>query len=315
MPKVRANGIDIHYERMGQGEPIVLIMGLGAQLVLWDPKFCQQLVERGFSVIRFDNRDVGLSSKIDHDRIPNVRRAIVRGFLGLPVDAPYTLLDMADDTRGLLDALGIERAHLMGVSMGGMIAQTTAILHPHRVASLTSVMSSPGDRLSGTGKPGAIRALLRPPPRSREEAIERHVQLFRVIGSRGLGTDEDRIRERAALAYDRCFYPRGVARHIAAIMASGSRTEALRFVRAPTLVVHGTRDPLIPPAGGRRTARAIPNAELMMVEGMGHDLPPDAWPRIADRVARLARRAPVPTIASEPAEPLEFRPQRKAPPM
>jgi pimeloyl-ACP methyl ester carboxylesterase len=291
MPQITANGIQLEYDERGAGEPLLLIMGLGAQMVLWDERFLDLLAAEGFRVIRFDNRDVGLSAKIERSGIPNVRRSIVRSVLGLDVEAPYTLSDMADDAVGVLDALGIERAHVMGVSMGGMIAQTVAILHPSRISSLTSIMSHTGDRLSGTGRPHAIRALLQKPPRSRDEAIERHVALFRVIGSRGLGADEARLRERAALAYDRCFYPPGIARQISAILASPSRTHALRFVRKPALVVHGTRDPLIRPAGGRATARAIPGAELLMIDGMGHDLPPGAWPSVTRGLRRIADRA------------------------
>lgn len=291
MPQVSANGIELEYESMGDGEPLLLIQGLGGQLVLWDDRLLGALVDRGYRVIRFDNRDVGLSSKLDAAGIPRIRRLVARSLLGLSVEAPYTLLDMADDAAGLLRALGIESAHVLGMSMGGMIAQTLALLHPHRVKSLTSVMSHSGRRWTALGKPHALRQLFRPPPRGRDEAIERHVELFRAIGSTGHAIDEEWLRTRAARAYDRDFHPPGFVRQLAAILATGSRHEALRFVRAPTLVVHGEVDPLITPAGGAATARAIPGARLLLIPGMGHDLPRAIWPQFLDAVGEHTRAA------------------------
>ncbi len=288
MPVVFSNGLDLFYESIGEGEPLLLVMGLGAQLVAWDDDFCAQLAGQGFRVIRFDNRDVGLSTKLDHVPKFSVRRMFVRSLVGLPISAPYTLRDMADDTVGLLDALGIDRAHIVGASMGGMIAQIVAIEYPQRVRSLTSIMSHPGDRLSRVPKPRAARALMRPAPRSREEAIERHLATFRVIGSPGFQFDEARRRSYAGRAYDRSFYPRGFVRQIAAIAASPSRVGALRRVLAPTLVIHGAQDPLVPPRGGRLTARSVPGARLHIIPGMGHDLPQQAWPEITGAIADIA---------------------------
>jgi pimeloyl-ACP methyl ester carboxylesterase len=292
MPTARANGIELHYEVTGEGPPLVLIMGIGAQLVAWPEGLIALLADHGFQVIRFDNRDVGLSSKIDGaGRPPPMRPAIARAMLGLPISAPYTLVDMADDVAGLLDHLGMGDAHVAGVSLGGMIAQTLAIVHPSRLRTLTSIMSHTGDRLSGIGSPRAIQALLGPAPRSAAEAGERAVRFTRICGSTGFPIDEDDLRRRAARAYERCFYPRGFLRQFLAALATGSRTEALRFVRVPTLVMHGSDDTLLPPRGGRATARAIPGARFQLIEGMGHDLPRGAWPILADAIAEHARSA------------------------
>jgi len=286
MPHARANGIEIEYESIGEGEPLLLIMGLGAQLVMWPDEFCRTLAERGFRVIRFDNRDVGLSTKLHDLGKPRVRRLLVRALLGLPIESPYTLLDMADDTVGLLDALDVDAAHVVGVSMGGMIAQTLSIVHQSRVRSLTSIMSGPGNRLTVLGgKPGAMLTLLRPPPRTREEAVEREIEFFTTCGGSGYPADRDLMRIQAERAWDRGPNPPGFARHIAAILATGDRSAALRFVRAPTLVIHGDEDPLIRPAAGRATARAIPGAKLRIIPGMGHSLPRGLWPRLIDEVA------------------------------
>ena len=292
MPKATCNGLELEYEIIGEGEPLVLIMGIGAQLIYWPDDFCAQIAERGFSVVRFDNRDVGLSTKLGDRRAPPFSKLVGRGLLGLSIDAPYSLLDMADDTVGLLDALGFERAHVVGASMGGMIAQTMAIAHPHRVRSLCSIMSSPGGRRHLLTTPRAMKALLQPPPTSREEAMDRAEAFYTVCGSTGFDRDVEGIRERAGRAYERCFYPKGFARHMAAIFATGSRRQALRFVRAPTTVIHGGADPLILPRSGRATAEAIPDSRLEIIDGMGHDLPRGAWPRIIDTITSNARRAP-----------------------
>lgn len=291
MPPVSANGIQLEVESVGDGEPLLLIQGLGAQLVLWDERFIAALVERGYRVIRFDNRDVGLSSKLDALGVPRIRRMMARAAIGLSVEAPYSLHDMADDAAALLGALGIESAHVLGISMGGMIAQTMALLHPRRVRSLTSIMSHTGRRWAALGKPAALRQLFRPPPRGRAEAIERHVELFRAIGSTGHAIDEEWLRTRAARAFDRDFHPPGFVRQLAAIVASGRRDEALGFVRAPTLVVHGEVDPLIPMGGGASTASAIPGSRLLLIPGMGHDLPRAIWPELLDALVDTTRRA------------------------
>jgi pimeloyl-ACP methyl ester carboxylesterase len=291
VPRIHANGIELEYESLGKGEPLVLIMGIGTQMIAWPDDLCAMLAARGFRVIRFDNRDVGLSEKIHGERVGDIRKLMVRGLLGRPVAAPYTLIDMADDVAGLLDGLGVERAHVLGVSMGGMIAQTLAICHPSRVRTLMSIMSTTGQRRYGVGKLSAIRSLVGPAPRDRDEAVQRAEAFYRVCGSTGFPTDWDRVRDLAARAYDRCFYPAGFVRQMAAIVATGSRVHALRFVRAPATVMHGSVDPLIRPAAGRATARAIPGAKLRIIEGMGHDLPAGVWPAIAEEMAELADRA------------------------
>jgi pimeloyl-ACP methyl ester carboxylesterase len=292
MPTARANGIDLYYEVTGHGRPLVLVMGIGAQLVAWPQGFIDLLVAHDFQVILFDNRDVGLSQKIDDaGRPPPVRTAMARAMFGLPIDAPYSLVDMADDVAGLLDHLGLDDAHVAGVSLGGMVAQTLAITHPGRLRTLTSIMSHTGDRFTGIGSPRALQALLGPAPRNPAEAGERAVNFTRICGSTGFPIDEDDIRRRAAAAYERCFYPRGFVRQFLATLATGSRTAALRFVRTPTLVMHGSADTLLPPRGGRATARAIPGARFQLIEGMGHDLPRGAWPILADAIAEHARSA------------------------
>ncbi|MEC7525896.1 MAG: alpha/beta hydrolase [Myxococcota bacterium] len=284
------SGVEICWEERGEGSPIVLVMGIGAQLILWPDGLCDALAARGHRVIRFDNRDVGRSSHLHHLGVPPMGRTLLKGLLGQRVAAPYALEDMAHDLAHLMDALGLPDAHVVGASMGGMIAQTFAFLHPDRVRSLVSMMST-------TGKPGllsepkALGALFQAAPRTKDEAVERNVKLFRVIRSTGYDFDEAWVRDTAAASWDRGFNPRGFLRHLGAIGATGDRTARLRFVHAPTLVVHGTVDPLIRPWGGRATAEAIPGAELWMVDGMGHDFPPGLWEPLADRISAHARRA------------------------
>ena len=293
MPRARANGIELEYELFGSegGRPLVLIMGLGAQMILWDEEFCAALAARGHRVIRFDNRDVGLSTKIDGWRALDLAAAMAAAALGRPVAAPYTLSDMAADAAGLLDALGIAAAHVVGASLGGMIAQTLAIERPARVLSLTSIMSTTGDRELPRARPEAVAALLEPPPRDRDGAMARAAKVFRTIGSPGFPFDEARVRERAGRSYDRCSHPAGVARQMLAILAAGSRAPALRHVRVPTLVIHGTEDPLVPVAHGIETAALVPGAELLVIEGMGHDLPRAVWPRVIDAIDGVSARA------------------------
>jgi pimeloyl-ACP methyl ester carboxylesterase len=290
----RANGIEIAYETIGDPSkpPLLLVMGLGMQLIHWDLELCGQLAERGFYVIRFDNRDSGHSTKVDAP-VPDVRRAIV----GLKLHAPYLLEDMADDAFGLLDHLGIEAAHVMGISMGGMIAQTMAIKRPERVLSLTSIMSTTGERRAGRPKLRVWGILMRQAPRDRDAYIERFVHIFRAIGSPGFPLDAERIRELAAATYDRGHNTAGTGRQLAAIMASGDRTAQLRTLSVPTTVIHGQADPLVPFRGGRATAAAIPDARLIAVSGMGHDLPREVWPRLIDAVAETAARAAPASVA------------------
>jgi pimeloyl-ACP methyl ester carboxylesterase len=283
--------LELVYETVGDpSDPaLLLVMGLGMQLIHWDLEFCEGLAERGFQVIRFDNRDAGLSTKIDAP-VPNVMKAMA----GLPIKPPYLLEDMANDSFGLLDQLDIERAHVAGVSMGGMIAQTMAITRPERVLSLGSMLSTTGDRRVGTPKLRVWSVLMRQAPKGRDAYIEYFVRVFRLIGSPRYPVDEERMRERAAETYDRCHHPAGTARQLAAILASGSRTARLRKLDVPTVVVHGKDDPLVPFRAGAATARAIPGAELVAIPGMGHDLPRELWPRITDALTKNADRAATP---------------------
>lgn len=275
---VRANGIEICYQSLGDpGAPaILLIMGLGMQLVAWPDAFCIGLVERGFRVVRFDNRDVGHSTRIDWRQRPAVLLAVVRGVLGLAVPSPYRLSDMADDAVGLLDALEIEAAHVVGASMGGMIAQTMAARHAQRVLSLTSIMSSSGNWRVAFGKPAALRELLRRParPDDPDSRLEQLVRVFRVIGSPGFPADEGELRRQLERGIRRAYYPAGQLQQLLAIIAAGDRRQELARIRVRTLVIHGADDPLLPVAAGRDTARHIAGARLQIVPGMGHDLPP-----------------------------------------
>jgi pimeloyl-ACP methyl ester carboxylesterase len=286
----QSNGVEIAYETFGTREDpaILLVMGLGVQMIYWHEDFCAELAEQGFHVIRFDNRDIGHSTKFDGERPPDLTAIL----MGETSSAPYMLDDMADDAAGLLDHLGIEAAHVVGVSMGGMIAQAMAIAHPSRVRSLTSIMSTTGSRAVGQAREEVYALLLTPAPPSRDAYVEHSVAVWRTIGSTGFERDEDWVRQVAGRAFDRCFAPDGTMRQLAAILASPDRTEALRQVRCPALVIHGEDDPLIAVSGGRATAEAIPGAELIAVPGMGHDLPRALWPRIIDAIAANAQRVP-----------------------
>lgn len=291
MPRASANGIELEYETFGDpaDAPLLLVMGLGAQLVSWDEEFCRSLVDRGFFVIRFDNRDVGLSTKVPGGEV-DLLGAITAALAGGPVDAPYRLEDMADDAWGLLDVLGVDRAHLVGASMGGMIVQTMAIAAPQRVLSLTSIMSTTGDPEHGQPKPEVLPILLERPPGDREAYIEQSTRSSRAIGSPD-HFDEERVRARHATAFDRCYYPKGVGHQLMAIFAAGSREEGLRGLDVPALVIHGDVDPLVTLSGGEHTAECLQGAELMILEGMGHDLPVYFWSRIIDAIVGVASRA------------------------
>lgn len=288
MPTAPSNGISLFYESFGNSaDPaLLLVMGLGAQMTLWDDEFCEALAAKGFHVIRFDNRDVGLSSKIESAPAPELGKAFAGDFSS----AGYTLWDMAEDAVGLLDALGIAKAHIVGASMGGMIVQAMAIKHADRVLSMTSIMSTTGNPAVGQATPAAMGALMAPPPNSREEAIEAGVQSWKTIGGT-FPMDEAKVRARQAAAYDRCFYPTGIARQLLAILATGDRTEALKQVKLPTLVIHGEVDPLVQPSGGKATAEAIPGAELLVIPRMGHDIPPEVQPQIVDAIVANTRKA------------------------
>jgi pimeloyl-ACP methyl ester carboxylesterase len=286
--RAQVGPVELVYETIGDpaDPPMLLVMGLGMQLIHWDRGLCELLAERGFHVIRFDNRDAGLSTKI-RGPVPNVMRLMA----GLPAPVPYLLGDMAGDTLGLLDELGIERAHVVGVSMGGMIGQTMAIRRPERVLSLASMLSTTGDRRVGTPKLRVWSLMMRRAPQERDAYIRYFTRLFRMIGSPAYRVDQARTRELAAATYDRCHYPAGTARQLGAIMASGSRTEALRRLEVPTVVIHGESDPLVPLRAGLATARAIPNARLLTIPGMGHDMPQPLWPTFVDAIVTNTDRA------------------------
>jgi pimeloyl-ACP methyl ester carboxylesterase len=289
----RANGIDLCYEIFGDpgAEPMVLIMGLGAQMIHWDDDFCRQLAARGFRVIRFDNRDIGKSSKLSGGKRLTPLELLKLRFLKIPVQAPYRLRDMAADTIGLLDALGIKSAHLVGASMGGMIAQEVAISFPQRVRSLTSIMSTTGNPKVPPPTREATAVLMAPPPASKEEYFARFAQTWKVLRVGSFPEDEALDRSRAERTFERGLNPAGVGRQLRAILASGSRKERLASVKAPTLVIHGTVDPLVHPMGGKDTAASIPGAKLLMIEGMGHALPIPMWPKVIDAIDRHAHGA------------------------
>jgi pimeloyl-ACP methyl ester carboxylesterase len=284
-----ANGIELAYQEMGDpaGPPLILVMGLATQMIAWDDEFCALLAERGFRVIRFDNRDIGRSSKIDDAGVPSR----IDMLSGRRATAAYLLRDMARDTVGLMDHLEVDAAHVAGASMGGMIAQQLAIEFPERTSSLVSIMSTTGGRWTGLPSFKAFGVLLGTPPMSREAVVERAVRTFRVIGSPDFPFEEDRVREFAGASYDRGHSSAGVARQLHAIMASGDRTKDLRRLAIPTTVIHGSGDSLVRPSGGRSTARAIPGARLRIIEGMGHDLPRQVWPEMVAEIAANAERA------------------------
>jgi pimeloyl-ACP methyl ester carboxylesterase len=289
----RANDIDICYEIFGEigAEPMLLIMGLGAQMIHWDDEFCAQLAARGFRVIRFDNRDIGKSSRLSGGKRLTPMEMLKLRFLKIPVAAPYKLIDMAKDAISLMDALGIKSAHLVGQSMGGMIAQEIAISFPERVRSLTSIMSTTGNPKVPPPTHEASAILMAPPPATKEEYLARFAQTWKVLRVGSFPQDEALDRGRAERTFARGLNPAGVGRQLRAILASGSRKERLGSVRAPTLVIHGTVDPLVRPEGGKDTAASIPGAKLLMIEGMGHALPIPMWPQIIDAIDKHAHGA------------------------
>jgi pimeloyl-ACP methyl ester carboxylesterase len=288
MSTARSNGLELEYDTFGdsQDPALVLVMGLGAQMTGWDADFCRAIAAEGFHVVRFDNRDIGLSTYLDDLPLPEVAAVMAGDFSTVP----YGLEDMADDVVGLLDDLGITKAHVVGASMGGMIVQVLAINHPGRLLSLCSIMSTTGDRTVGQGTPEALAVLTRPPAATREESIEQGVAGSRAIGSPGFPATDEELREKSARSYDRAFHPAGAARQLAAIVSTPDRTQALRAFTLPTLVIHGEADPLVDPSGGKATAAAIEGSELLLIAGMGHDLPRGAWPAIVPAIVRNARR-------------------------
>lgn len=289
----RANGIDLCYEIFGEAdaEPMLLIMGLGAQMIHWDDDFCRQLAGRGFRVIRFDNRDIGKSSKLSGGKRLTPVELLKLRFLKIPIKAPYKLHDMAEDVVGLMDALHIKAAHLVGASMGGMIAQEIAISFPQRVRSLTSIMSTTGNPKVPPPTREAAAMLMAPPPNTKEEFFARFAQTWKILRVGSFPEDEARDQGRAERTFERGLNPAGVGRQLRAILASGNRKERLRSVTAPTLVIHGTVDPLVRPEGGKDTAASISGAKLLMIEGMGHALPIPMWPEIIGAIDKHAHAA------------------------
>lgn len=299
MPQIRANGIRLEYESFGSDtNPVVLlIMGLGAQLTRWPVLFCERLAARGYRVIRFDNRDIGLSTRLDGAPVPDLGMLVAARMAGLPMNVPYTLHDMAADTIGLLDALNIRQAHVVGASMGGMIAQLVAADYPQRTLSLTSIMSTTGNPALPPPTPAAAAVLMAraPNPADREAFVAHGLNTLRTIGSPGYPFDEAAARERILNDAARAYHPAGFGRQIAAVTTSGDRREKNRSIKAPTVVVHGADDPLMPLAAGRDTAQSIENAELRVIPGMGHDFPPALYDTIIAAIDSAAQRATTPS--------------------
>lgn len=294
MPQAKANNITVEYESFGsKSDPtILLIMGLGMQLITWPEPFCRDLAARGFHVIRYDNRDTGLSTKFDNTKTPGVVSLLLRSALRLPIRVPYTLRDMAADAAGLLTALEVSEAHIVGASMGGMIAQNLSVQFPEKVRTLTSIMSTSGHRALPGADPLVSRHIFRARPASatREAVIAHNMRTLELIGSPAYPVDEETRREMCTLSFDRCFFPSGFFRHVAAIIEDGDRRDRLQQITAPTLVIHGREDPLVPLAGGIDTAEHVDGARLEVIDGMGHNLPPALWPRLIDSITANAAR-------------------------
>jgi pimeloyl-ACP methyl ester carboxylesterase len=289
MKRALANGIDIAYETFGdRHDPaLVLVMGLGTQMLGWPAEFCAQLAAQGFFVVRFDNRDIGESTHLESLPVPDPIRVALRRRR-----PPYTIEDMATDTLALLDALGLDRVHLMGASMGGFIAQTVAIKAPGRILSLTLMMTSTGSRRHGYTSPKVMATILRRKPAAdRSEALDASVAMYKLVGSVGYPADESVVREFSGQSYDRAYDPAGAQRQLAAVAAQPNRTAALRELRMPTLVMHGLSDSLVNVSGGIALARTIPGALFVGFHGMGHDLPPALWPEFITQILSVTRRA------------------------
>jgi pimeloyl-ACP methyl ester carboxylesterase len=290
--QISANGITLEVEDHGLagGEPLVLVMGLGMQLVAWHPDFVAMLVARGFRVIRFDNRDIGLSQRFDHLGVPNLAFDSLKYAVGMKVDAPYTVATMADDTAGLLDAMGLSSAHICGASMGGMIAQQLAIRHPKRVRSLTLIMTSSGARrLPGPSLKVRSALISRPKDaKNVQSVIEHYVKLYKLIGSPGYPAADAYLNERLGQSVRRSYRPQGTARQMIAIAADGDRSPLLGSIKVPTQIIHGAQDPLVPVPAGRDLAAKIAGARIDVIDGMGHDLPTPLWPRFVSGIASAA---------------------------
>jgi pimeloyl-ACP methyl ester carboxylesterase len=291
MPRLKANGIEIEYETFGdpKSAPLLLVGGLGSQLLSWDEEFCEQLRDRGFFVIRYDNRDAGLSTKFEAAGEPDLMAAF-----GGDANPAYHLDDLADDAVGLLSALGIDAAHVVGVSMGGFIAQLVAINHPDRVLSLTSIMSGPGGQDAVPPEPVGADVLTRIPPATRDGRIEHGLWIRKALKGSGDPFDEAVESRQVERAYNRSYYPVGTGRQLVAILAAHGRLERLGRIKVPTLVIHGTEDVLVPIENGRRVASAVPGARLLEFEHMGHNLPERVWPQVFDAIEELAKQASVP---------------------
>ena len=287
--KVPANGIEIAYETFGEPgrPPLLMVMGLGTQMIAWPDELCEDLADRGHHVVRFDNRDVGASTHLDGVRAPHVAKVATRR-----ARPPYTIDDMADDAAALVEALELGAVHVVGASLGGFISQTLAIRRPELVRSLTLIMTSTGSRRVGQADPRLLKRLIAGRAvRSREEAMDAVVETFRVIGSKGFALDEERLREVGARSFDRGHDPWGYRRQLAAVVAQPNRSEELRSLRVPALVMHGLNDPLVAPSGGIALARRLRGSRFVGFQGMGHDLPRALWPEFADHISALVRRA------------------------
>jgi len=294
MSRIAANGIQIEYETFGNpsDRPLLLITGLGGQMIHWDEDLCRDLADRGHYVIRYDNRDTGLSTKFDHAGKTRIRETLGKISKGDKSGVPYTIEDMADDGAAFLAGLGISSAHICGTSMGGAIAQTITLRHPSRVSSLISIYSHTGNPALPQPKPEVTAALIARAPSEREAYIEHMTQFFKMIAGRGFPFDEAWTRKKMAASFDRCLYPQGMGRQLIAVRAQNDRTSELASIKAPVLVIHGTDDPLVSVEGGKETAAAIPSAELLLIEGMGHDLPHGgAWPQIVDAITAHTQKA------------------------
>ena len=293
MPQITANGITLEYEAFGDpaNPPLLLVMGLGAQMTLWPIELIEALTARGYYVIRYDNRDIGLSEKFGHAGVPDVRKVALMKLFGLRPKLAYRLADMAADAADLLRVLGIDKAHVVGASMGGMIVQLLAANHPEKVLSMTSVMSTTGNRRLPRARPEAMKALMGRPPAnaSLEQVIPVGITVSRAIGSPAYPAAEERLRDRIARDFHRSFYPQGAARQLAAIIDDGDRRARLKRIGAPSLVIHGIDDPLVPVEGGRDTAANIRGAKLHEIKGMGHDLPLELVEEISDVIAAHAK--------------------------
>ncbi len=300
MPNIKANGIQIEYDTFGEksSPALLMVMGLATQMIGWEKEFCQQLADKGHYVIRFDNRDIGLSTKVEGLNGLSILQITADLASGKKIDIPYSLEDMADDAVGLLNALDIDKAHICGASMGGMIAQIIACRYPSKVLSLISIMSTTGDPNIPPATLEAMTVLLTPSPSGREAYIDHSVATWKTLGSPGFPFDEDRVRQNAVKAFDRSFYPSGVVRQTLAVMTQTDRTSALGAIKVPTMIIHGADDILVPVDAGKASAAAIPGAELFIIEGMGHDLPIEVWDPIIDAITRNTNKVKLEKEAS-----------------